>query len=177
MHQWGTHRPLSWGKGENNWQQTQSLLVPSNPQPHQYLDFLKLRNKTRCTGFIDATLTYYLDGRSSKEKEMIYFVNNISITGIHKLKMTTVRQTDVTVKLHLEKQKCKLFRKELQLILYPKCHICLTLSSSSKTSDQSLARYSRILACSHRQGSIPRGVCAIGQLLLRSHHYWFSFFA
>lgn len=24
------------------WQQTQSLLVPSSPQPHQYLDFLKL---------------------------------------------------------------------------------------------------------------------------------------
>lgn len=50
--------------------------------------FKARRNKTRCTGFIDATLTYYLDEifLKKKKRDDIFFVNNISITGIHKLK-------------------------------------------------------------------------------------------
>lgn len=43
---------------------------------------------TRCTGFIDANLTYYLDELFLKKQKRddIFFVNNISTTGIHTLK-------------------------------------------------------------------------------------------
>lgn len=44
---------------------------------------------TRCTGFIDVNLTYYLDElflKKQKKRDDIFFVNNISTTGIHTLK-------------------------------------------------------------------------------------------